>query len=188
VICTDLKAAAWAAEPIITELPGYTLTPQVFGPDQIPVVTDSAQVAAHPELATLSVMVHGARRPVAEAFMAGLARLEEPRSDHALKYYEHAYRLSSKSVQRILEELLMTSTDWPVYSPFAKEHYGKGMKDGEAKGEAKAVLTVLQARGIPVSEVARVRITACTDLAQLDEWVRLAATATCADELFADQA
>jgi hypothetical protein len=46
------------------------------------------------------------------------------------------------------------------------------------------VLTVLSARGIPVPSAVREQILACTDLAQLETWLRRAVTATTADDLF----
>ncbi|HZB33279.1 MAG TPA: hypothetical protein VE465_24185 [Streptosporangiaceae bacterium] len=67
-----------------------------------------------------------------------------------------------------------------VYRELAREHEAKG----EARGEAKAVLTVLAARGIDVSQAARTEIAACEDLGQLDEWLRRAVTADSVDELF----
>lgn len=54
---------------------------------------------------------------------------------------------------------------------------------GEARGEAGAVLTVLDARGVPVPEAIREQILACTDLTQLDTWLRRATTATTADDV-----
>lgn len=56
---------------------------------------------------------------------------------------------------------------------------------GRAEGEASAVLAVLDARGIEISDAVRARVTACTDIDQLDGWVRRAATATSVDDLFA---
>lgn len=47
------------------------------------------------------------------------------------------------------------------------------------------MLAVLDARGIAVSDDARARITGCTDLEQLDVWVRRAVAAATVDELFA---
>ncbi|MDA0640074.1 MULTISPECIES: hypothetical protein [Nonomuraea] len=31
----------------------------------------------------------------------------------------------------------MTSTDWPVYTPWAREHYGRGLQEGVAEGKAE---------------------------------------------------
>ena len=59
----------------------------------------------------------------------------------------------------------------------------RGEARGKAQGEARAVLTVLDARGVPVSEAIREQILACTDLTQLDTWLRRVATAATADEV-----
>ncbi|MFB9728096.1 Rpn family recombination-promoting nuclease/putative transposase [Haloechinothrix salitolerans] len=61
----------------------------------------------------------------------------------------------------------------------------EGRTEGAVAAKAESVLTVLGARGITVSEAARARITQCTDLAQLETWVRQAVTVTSADDLFA---
>ncbi len=46
------------------------------------------------------------------------------------------------------------------------------------------MLTVLAARGIAVDEAARARIAGCSDLEQLDVWVRRAVTVASVQELF----
>jgi len=50
----------------------------------------------------------------------------------------------------------------------------------------RALLSILDARGIPVPDGVHNRITSCTDLDQLDTWVRRAITATTVDDLFRD--
>lgn len=52
----------------------------------------------------------------------------------------------------------------------------KAENDGEARGEANAVLSVLAARDIAVSDEVRAHVLACTDLATLDRWLHRAAT------------
>ncbi|WP_156325348.1 hypothetical protein [Nonomuraea sp. SBT364] len=54
-----------------------------------------------------------------------------------------------------------------------------------AKGEAKALLLVLEAREIPVPEQARERISACTDIPMLQTWIKRAALIDTIDDLFA---
>lgn len=78
----------------------------------------------------------------------------------------------------------MASAAWPVYSPFAREHYGRGKDDGRVEAEADAVLSVLGARGFQVSEDVRTRVRRCTDTRRLEAWLRLAATAASVTELF----
>ncbi|MFI7128291.1 hypothetical protein ACIBQ1_21500 [Nonomuraea sp. NPDC050153] len=180
VICPDRTTAAHYAQPIESGLTGYRLQALVLGPDGIPAFTDPQEAAAHLGLAAMSVMVHGRDRKVVEAFAAALTDTDD---DHALKYTEYAYSMATPEVRRLMEEI-MTSTDWPVYTPFAREHFGRGREQGKAEGEARAVLLVLAARGFDVPEDVRARITACTDLAQLETWTTRAATAQALEELF----
>jgi hypothetical protein len=182
VVCPDANAAARYAKPVASGLTGYRFQAHVLGPGDIPAITDPQQAAAQPELAAMAVMVHGRDRKVAEAFIAATKKMHP---DYGPKYYEYAYSMSPADVRRLLEEI-MTSTTWPVYSPFAKEHFGRGLAEGEAKGEAKAILLVLAARDLEVSDDARTRITACTDLAQLETWLTRAVTAQSILDLFGE--
>ncbi|MPY98249.1 MAG: hypothetical protein GEU97_09660 [Actinophytocola sp.] len=72
-----------------------------------------------------------------------------------------------------------------AYVTTAEMLRAEGRSEGAAAAKADSVLTVLAARGITVPGAARVRITQCADLDQLDTWVRKAATATSAEDLFA---
>jgi hypothetical protein len=200
VVCPDQATADWYARPIPTTLPGYTSHPRAIGPGQIPAIHDPRQVAARPGLGALSMAMHGGNRAVAEAFMAGLALLTP---EAGPTYYENAYSMSSTAIRQILEELVST-TAWPVYSPFAKEHFGRGraegiaegkaegiaegkaegIAEGKAEGETEAILLVLQARGLEVSAEEHARVVSCTDLDQLKTWVRRAATVHRTSELF----
>ena len=183
-VCPESDVAAHYAKPIQTELPGYVFRAAVLEPGDVPAFTDAEEAATHPELAAMAVMAHGQHRPVAEAFVAALESLKP---DHAPQYYEYAYSMAAPAVRLILEEL-MSSAAWPVYSPFAREHYGHGKDDGRAEGrvegEASAVLRVLAARGIDVPEDARARIRACADVRQLDAWLDRAVVATSITDLF----
>ncbi|MET7461592.1 hypothetical protein [Nonomuraea sp. NPDC005501] len=82
----------------------------------------------------------------------------------------------------------MTSTDWPVYSPFAREHYGRGLDEGKAEGKAeeaaRMLLLVLGARGFDVPDDIRAQISACADLARLESWTTRAVTVQTLQDLF----
>jgi hypothetical protein len=189
VICPDAKSAFWYAQPVRTNLPGYTHLPIVLPPSAVPAITDPDDAAARPAMAALSVVYHGTDPAVPEAVADGFRKLPP---DSAAQYHEHAYNLAPLAVRRILEQL-MTSNTWPVYSPFAKEHYGRGKKEGkkegrkegQAAGKAEAILLVLEARGLDVNEAQRSQITGCTNLGQLKKWVQRAAIAEKASDLFA---
>ena len=180
VICPDAKSAFWYARPVPTSLPGYTHLPVVLPPSAVPAIVNAKEAAVRPAMAALSVAYHGANPAVCRAFADGLSRLPH---DDAVKYHEHAFNMAPLAVQRILEQL-MTSGTWPVYSPIAKEHFGRGKKEGKAEGEADAILLVLEARGLDVTDAERERISGCTDLRQLRKWIRRAATADRTGDLF----
>jgi hypothetical protein len=90
-----------------------------------------------------------------------------------------------------------TSTDRPSAASdgaFLSRYIYQGRADGRqeswdvgrAEGGAAALLVILEARGVPVPDEVRGRITECTDLVQLDNWIRRAATADSMDDLFID--
>jgi len=56
----------------------------------------------------------------------------------------------------------------------------------KAKGTAEAILTVLEARGLAVSQVQREEILRCSDLDRLSRWVVRASLATSAEEVTAE--
>jgi hypothetical protein len=107
--------------------------------------------------------------------------------------------MAAPVVRRVLEEIVASST-WPVYSPFAREHYGRGKDEGRvegraegraegrvegrAEGEVDALLRVLAARGVEVPEDVHARIRACTDMGQLNTWIDRAVAATSIADLF----
>lgn len=80
-------------------------------------------------------------------------------------------------------------------SEFAKKYYGQGKQEGfaeglsqgeargKAEGEAQAILAVLEARGLEVPDKVREAVLSCTDLAQLNVWVRAAVSVPSAEAL-----
>jgi len=61
-------------------------------------------------------------------------------------------------------------------------------EQAEAKGLGEAVLALLQARAIPVSDEARARLGSCAETSTLRRWMRRATTAAGTDEVFAGEA
>jgi hypothetical protein len=74
----------------------------------------------------------------------------------------------------------MTTTPFRPQSDFLRRQFERG----EVQSKVDDILAVLDARSISVSEKARARIVDCTDLAQMDTWIRRAATVVTADALF----
>lgn len=61
----------------------------------------------------------------------------------------------------------------------------QGKAEGKAEGKTAALLIVLEARGVPLSEAQRARLSAETNSDRLDRWTRAALTVTDAEVLLA---
>lgn len=190
VIAPDGAIARWCAKPIETGHPGFTLTPQVLGPDEVPVVTDPEIADQDPEVALLSVVAHGHGKhglAIAKAVLVAVDKLDENRK--AL-YTDLVHISVGDAVRKALEAMM--AGGYEFQSDFAKTYFGRGRAEGravgEARGEARAVLLVLKARGLAVSEESQQRMLACQDIAQLDRWAERAATVTDVAELFVEPA
>ncbi|ROO89090.1 hypothetical protein EDD29_6777 [Actinocorallia herbida] len=187
VIAPTRSAAVFYETPLVTILPGYTFRPHVVGSETIPVIADPAEAAAHIDLSALSVMAHGAgNRKVVTAFMAAIESIPREKGN---SYTEHCWNISPLPVRKIMEEIMKTN-EWPAFSPFAREHFGKGRAEGHAEGEvdglARSILLVLDSRGLAVDGQVRARIEECREAEVLEKWLMRAATASVADEVFAD--
>ncbi|WP_282701107.1 hypothetical protein [Streptomyces sp. CC219B] len=75
---------------------------------------------------------------------------------------------------------------FPGQGTLLEKAYTEGEAKGEVNGKVRAVLAVLEARDIPVSDDIRERVTTCTDINRIDGWLRRAVTATRAEDLFAE--
>ncbi|WP_194833421.1 hypothetical protein [Nocardia sp. XZ_19_369] len=84
------------------------------------------------------------------------------------------------------------TTGYEYQSDFARKYVDEGRAEGRVEGQAEGraseaarmVLTVLDARGISVSDEIRTRVSRCADVDQLETWVRRAVLVDTADELF----
>ncbi|MCM6786947.1 hypothetical protein NDR87_11310 [Nocardia sp. CDC159] len=185
VVAPDRDVAAWCRRPIALGHPGLVLHPLVLGPDRIPAITDLAEAIAAPEQAVLSALAHG-DGPAGEFVLAAtLVALRKTEGELGRMYYDMVASALSGEAKRRWEELMKT---YEYQSEFARRYVAEGRAEGKAEGkaegEAQALLLVLEARGVPVTENARRRITTCSDLDQLGRWLRRAATVDTAEELF----
>ncbi|WP_340377556.1 hypothetical protein U5640_22430 [Streptomyces sp. SS7] len=81
------------------------------------------------------------------------------------------------------EDLFTDGSDGPAEAGA----YRAAMDRGEARGAAAGVLRVLEVRGLAVSEQVRARITTCTDLARVDDWLERAGSVRTAEDLFLER-
>jgi hypothetical protein len=183
VLCLDQAVAAWCAKPIDIGGPGMVLTPLVLGSPQIPVVMDVGRAQRNPELTVFSALAHrDGEYPVLaiEALLAALTEVDQNVADLYTDLVLGALPLAA----RVRLEELMTTMPREYKSDFARRYFSQGEAKGEAKGEANSILMVLDARGIEVPADVRATITSCTDLDQLNTWVRRAATVDRIQDLF----
>jgi hypothetical protein len=181
VICRDVKTAEWARKPYLIGLPHQpTLvsTPIVVGPDNLPRITNSAQVVADPYAAVLCALMY-AHDPeisgILEPIAAALPELGNERSSKFLMDYIDR-GLQGTAAQDIWRKTLSIIPITGIYrSEMAME--------SRAEGTTRSVLLILDRRGITVSPETRARITACTDLDLAETWVVEAVTVASTDEL-----
>lgn len=62
--------------------------------------------------------------------------------------------------------------------------FRRGMQQGEARGKATSILSILAARGIAIAADVRSRILSYDNMATLDAWLIRAVTVSNADSLF----
>jgi hypothetical protein len=201
VVAPDETMASWCRRPM--ELgPGMgVLTPVVLGPLAVPVVTNRATARKAPELAVLSAMAHG-NDPggvrVLTAMLGALDAFDEKRR----RFYINLVASRLTEATRVsLEEMMTTGQadgelidfmgqiEAKLEARIARETEARIAPvieaRSEARGEARALLMLLAARGLSVSDAIRTKIASCTDLATLDRWIARAATATNAEQVVA---
>jgi hypothetical protein len=188
VVCPAQAVADWSAAPIVFGPPGSVLTPLAIGPAQIPVITDRDTAQRIPELAVLSALAHGTSPDPAPVFGALLTALSVVDRDHASLYTDLILSVLPAAARVSLEEFMVIA-DYEFQSDFYRRRIraaaaeaqargeAEGRAQGEAEGRARAVLAVLDARGIDVPDDVREEIANCTDLDRLDRWIRQAVTA-----------
>ncbi|WP_437304476.1 hypothetical protein [Sorangium sp. So ce388] len=190
-VTVDAEIARWCARPIEMGHPGLTLTPLVLGPAGVPVVTDAEQARAAPEVVVLSAMAHGQEEvgeAIGVAFLGAAAGLDEERR---AVYWDLVLSSLNAAARRTLEAMMKSGYEFQ--SEFARSYVAKGVEKGRKEGreqgilEAKAhdVLAFLEARGLEVPAEVRERVLASTDVAELDRWIRGAASVGDARELLA---
>jgi hypothetical protein len=178
VVSPDAVVARWAGQPI--DLGNGMFVPRVIGPEGIPQVTDRDQEVREPQLAVLSVVAHGGGE-VATAVSIARAAVSA-----VLSLPEEQRLLYSVLIEQALSEAARKALDMePQIEKFFTEAHRRSYDQGEAKGEAKALLMILKRRGLAINDEQQHQIVTCTDLATLDRWLDRALSVTSVDELLA---
>lgn len=189
VITHDASVAAWAAE--VAHVAGPNGTRLALVPVVVRLTLAEVErllTSDHGELAIFAAWaVHDqrgreARRVVREAVVALDAVADAPLRDTLARAM---ISMLGEPLLAMIREMLMQPLTIPE-SPGFKALREEIEAIGEARGEARALLTVLMARGLPVDAVTQARIDRCHDTSLLTRWIARAVTATSLDAVFAD--
>jgi hypothetical protein len=188
VLAIDAATAHWAAEPI--DVGHFMFRPLVIGPEALPLLVDLNDARHNPELAVLAVGMHRDRSEVLRAALVALRAAAELDEERARFYSELVLEWLPAAARAILEADMDIKQEF--VSEFTRRMQAKAEAAGRAEGEAvgrvnataEAVLKVLAARGISVSEATAARIRECRDFPRLNAWLELAVRVEKADALF----
>jgi hypothetical protein len=183
VYCTDPAIARRYRGLFESEGLSLPLRPFIFTPRDVPLVVDVELARADPALVVFSALCHSDDADVDAVFPALAEALRALGPKKAVLYYDIVLAGLPQAPRARWEAYMSTVVGSEYRSELFREIDERGQAIGEARGEARAVLTVLNARGMPVPEAVREQILACTDLDQLDAWLRRAIVATSADDV-----
>ncbi|MFI0356733.1 hypothetical protein [Actinomadura sp. 9N407] len=199
MIAPNPKVAEWCAEPIDLGHPGYVLCPMVVKSEHIPLMTDPYEIAADYALGVLSACFHSegpSGREVLLATQKATDLLAAKNMQIARRYYDDVCAVIPTVVRTFLEEKMKTES--PYFSEVFRDAEARGEAKGEARGEArgmargmargeaKALLKLLDLRGIQLTGEQRERIAECTDTVELESMLERALKTDSAAELFSE--
>jgi len=182
VFCPDPGLAGWYRSLFESDGLSLPLRPLIFTPDDVPLVAEVELARANPALAVLSAICHGGQAEVDGMFPALAEALRSLGPRRAILYYD-VVLAGLPGPARVRWEAFMTTAVEEYRSELLRELAAQHEQLGEARGEGRAVLTVLEARGVAVPAAVREQVLACTDLARLDTWLRRALTAATVDDV-----
>jgi hypothetical protein len=164
-----------------------SLRPLIFTPDDVPLVVDVDVARTSPALAVLAAICHGDQAEVETAFPALVEALRAAGPKQALLYYDVVLAGLPVATRTRWEAFVTSVAGYEFQSEFfrnlAAQYKEEFQARGEARGEAKAIVTVLEGRGLAVPTDVRDLIMECSDGEQLDVWLRRAITATTVEDV-----
>jgi hypothetical protein len=174
VVAASREAALGSERKIEIGQPDFALVPYVTGHGRMP---PPGGPFFGPELTMLHVLTGTLDLSNHEARMFALATIAEAKPERYRRYVHLIRLFTPRNDREDLEQLMQDLFKDPFIDRFVEQ--------GVQQGAARALLTVLAARGLGVADRVRTRVTECTDPTLLDRWTARAATASTIDEVFA---
>jgi hypothetical protein len=163
-------------------LSSVPLRPVFVTPGDIPLITDVGQARANPAAAVFSALCHSRDPQIDRIFPALSEALQTVGLNRATAHHDIVLAGLPMPARERWESFMTVAAHQyhsELFRTLAAEHEAQG----KAEGEADAVLTVLDANGVPVPQPAREAILACTDIDQLKTWLRRAVKATSIEDV-----
>lgn len=211
VFCPEQKVADFYAEPLATGLEDYLFYAVALGPSRLPVITDPRQIAARPDIAAVALAAHPSKETI-RAFFEGLRGMPPEVINKYIEDAHRICGPEARTImEEVMPETTWVVSTPFAKEHFGRgraEGFAEGLAEGETRGflageaqgitegrtdgrtegrtegEAQALLMVLNARHIAVSDEGAVRILSCADLRTLDLWLLRAATARKIEDIF----
>jgi hypothetical protein len=172
VVCWNEAEAERCRQAISLGHPGFVLVPIVVSPHSAPATED-----ASPWLTILCAAIHAisldnddARRAVLDAITATGSNTTNRRRLTTI-----IMATANEAVRLALEALMETA-----------EYKSDFFDRVEAQGEAKALIIVLDSRGLSLTSEQHDLVMSCTDAGKLELWLNRAGNAASADDVFKD--
>ena len=191
VIATDEATARWAQRPIPSFLPGRSAAgnaPVVLSPQSLAPIASVEEAKGKLGQAILTALLHaGAADDIDSAYRA-LRALHETAGSEAAALDRIWWLLGliggilSQERFTELERLVVLhpETKFVPRTEFERQPFNRGKAEGRAEGEAKgkaaALLRVLAARHLVLSDEQHQLILACQDQSQLERWLDASVT------------
>jgi hypothetical protein len=182
VVCSKPGTARWAREPIRIGLPDVicmTVQVVVFGPDNVPAVTDPAEAAKDVCFTVFSALTHsrsGAVGGILGALAQALGTVDAETGAILAEFTETGL---GRTAGRTIWRKLMATESYPYVSQLRAQ----GRREGRLEAKREDILQILEYRGIAVSDEVRDAVNACGDKKVLDRWHRRALTVHDGSEL-----
>lgn len=183
VLTPSREVAAWARRSIRLGPGNPEFRVLSLGPDEVPLVTESAEAVANPTLAALSAITRGNDPEGVAVLTAALEALAVIDSTTAKVYLHLIVKALTEPRRRALEDLIMLREiaeriPDPIFPRLADLR--------EQKARNRSVLRVLEVRRVALTPEQYEQIRVCMDPEQTDIWLERAATANSAADLFFD--
>lgn len=182
-ICPDKATADWARQSVPIGHQNILFRPYVLGPDEVPVVRQRLEGPDSYVTTFLSAIIHGEGAPGKDIVYVMEEEHEDLDPVQAAQYARNALRVLRGVAKMTLGALVRTGD---------KEYHhlvlGDAADEMRAEGEATALMRVVEARGMTLTEIQRDQVTKCDDLELLGQWLTRAATATKTEEIFNGEA